>query len=241
MHLLKLKHTLIIPFAISLLLINSSHLYSQVVSEKIQNYITKHKDFAIEQMVLFNIPASIVLAQAIKESGSGTSALAQKSNNHFGIKCHKEWGGNHLTYDDDSLNECFRIYNTVSDSYFDHSLFLKSRPRYRFLFDLPTSNYFAWCTGLKNAGYATAYNYSEELILIIENYNLQEFDRAVTLNINLNYSQLLVVAEPTIIPSQQNYFTQTEKHILAKVIFNEKAVKEEPLLVRRTTSENRAD
>lgn len=228
-------------FIISLLLLNTGNAYGQLRSEKVEAYIAKHKDFAIEQMVLFNIPASVIMAQAIKESGSGTSNLAKESNNHFGIKCHKEWGGNYYTYNDDSLNECFRRYNSISDSYYDHSLFLKSRPRYDFLFELPVNNYFAWCTGLKNAGYATAYNYTEELILIIENYNLQELDRAITLNGSLNYNNLFVASEPNLIPSEENYFTQTEKHILAKVIFNEKAFDEEPLLVRRNDSNNRAD
>ena len=37
------------------------------------------------------IPASITLAQGILESGNGRSQLASKSNNHFGIKCHKGW------------------------------------------------------------------------------------------------------------------------------------------------------
>lgn len=224
-----------------MLLLCTSALSSQIQSEKVLDYINKHKEFAVEQMTLFNIPASVILAQAIKESGSGTSTLAKESNNHFGIKCHKEWGGNRLTYDDDSLNECFRRYNSISDSYYDHSLFLKSRPRYDFLFELPINNYFGWCIGLKNAGYATAYNYSEELILIIENYNLHELDRANTLNINLNYSELLATSEPNLMPVQENYITQAEKHILAKVIFNEKAVEEEALLVRRNTSDNRAD
>ena len=42
-------------------------------------------------MVEYSIPASITLAQGILESGSGESDLAVESNNHFGIKCHRDW------------------------------------------------------------------------------------------------------------------------------------------------------
>ena len=58
-----------------------------------QNYIDKYKDLAIEQMHKYHIPASITLAQGLFESGAGQSALAKKSNNHFGIKCHADWKG----------------------------------------------------------------------------------------------------------------------------------------------------
>ena len=82
-------------------------------------YINKYKDIAIEQMNKYHIPASITLAQALLESGAGKSELARKSNNHFGIKCHS-WEGDRTYHDDDALDECFRVYKSVSDSYEDH-------------------------------------------------------------------------------------------------------------------------
>ena len=100
------------------------------------DYIGNYKDIAIDKMVTYKIPASITLAQGILESGNGLSTLAKKSNNHFGIKCHSGWKGKKVYHDDDKRNECFRKYNTPEGSFDDHSLFLTSRGRYEFLFDL---------------------------------------------------------------------------------------------------------
>ncbi|MDX2174547.1 MAG: glucosaminidase domain-containing protein [Bacteroidota bacterium] len=141
-------------------------------------YISQHLEEATTQMVNYKIPASVILAQAIFESNSGNSALAKKSNNHFGIKCHLEWGGDTITKTDDTLNECFRKYNSIEDSYTDHSMFLKSRSRYAHLFNLNITDYKGWCYGLKNAGYATYSCYTEELIKIIETHKLYALDRA---------------------------------------------------------------
>ena len=52
-------------------------------------------------MKKYKIPASIILAQGNVESASGSSNLALKSNNHFGIKCHQEWRGKRVYHDDD--------------------------------------------------------------------------------------------------------------------------------------------
>lgn len=144
-------------------------------------YISTYAPEAVNQMIEYKIPASVILAQAIFESNCGNSVLAQRSNNHFGIKCHTQWGGDTVRKSDDSYNECFRKYNSIEDSYTDHSLFLRSRTRYRELFKLSVNDYRGWCYGLKNSGYATYAYYPEVLIKIIEQYGLYEFDRAETL------------------------------------------------------------
>ena len=56
----------------------------------------------------YGIPASITLAQGILESGMGVGRLAVEANNHFGIKCHKDWEGDSIYHDDDEKGECFR-------------------------------------------------------------------------------------------------------------------------------------
>ncbi len=75
---------------------------------------------------------------------------------------------------DDEENECFRKYKEDLESYCDHSLFLLSRSWYAPLFELPITDYKAWCYGLKQAGYATDPKYPERLIELIERYNLQD-------------------------------------------------------------------
>jgi hypothetical protein len=153
-------------------------LKAQLLKQDISDYIHTFGQEAVKQMVEYKIPASVILAQAIFESNCGKSTLASRSNNHFGIKCHIEWGGDTIVKTDDTLNECFRKYNNVEDSYTDHSLFLKSRARYSHLFNLPITDYKAWCNGLKTAGYATYSAYAIELVKVIEEYNLNRFDLA---------------------------------------------------------------
>ena len=140
------------------------------------NYIETYAKEAVHQMIEYKIPASVTLAQAIIESRSGTSELAKRSNNHFGIKCHVGWVGDTIVQDDDSANECFRKYSSIRESYTDHSVFLASRPWYTPLFGLSVTDYKSWCYGLKNAGYATSPTYAQELIKLIEENELYVYD-----------------------------------------------------------------
>src|ERR1700748_1768517 len=139
-------------------------------------YIDRFKTIAIQEMNLYGIPASITLAQGLFESGSGNAELARVANNHFGIKCTSDWKGKGYYKDDDSHNDCFRVYDRPEDSFRDHSEFLK-RPRYTKLFLLDKNDYVGWANGLKAAGYATNPNYPQLLINIIQKYHLDQYDR----------------------------------------------------------------
>ena len=158
---------------IAIFLFFSFHCTAQMSREQ---YIEKYNGLAIIQMSSNGIPASIILAQAILESQNGNSDLASKSNNHFGIKCHSSWTGDKVFHDDDEKQECFRKYDKVKESYYDHSVFLKGI-RYQFLYDIPIDNYKRWAKGLKKAGYATNPKYASLLIKIIEDNNLSTYDQ----------------------------------------------------------------
>ena len=149
--------------------------YTEVVAIYIDNYSA----IAKEEMVQYGIPASITLAQGILESGAGRAELSKKSNNHFGIKCHKGWEGERVYHDDDEAQECFRKYKDVKYSFRDHSLFLTQRSRYQNLFKLRKDDYRGWAKGLRKAGYATDPKYPNKLISIVERYQLDAFDREV--------------------------------------------------------------
>ena len=138
-------------------------------------YIKNYKELAIEEMQRTGIPASIKLAQGIHETSAGTSDLVRRSNNHFGLKCKSEWTGMTVKHTDDAPNECFRKYENSKDSYKDQSNYLKNSPRYASLFDLDPTDYKAWAFGLKKAGYATNPKYSQVLIKLIEDYDLQDY------------------------------------------------------------------
>ncbi len=148
--------------------------YSDVVEE----YIDGYAEIAKEEMKLYNIPASITLAQGILESGAGLGDLTRRANNHFGIKCH-EWRGDKVYHDDDLSQECFRKYKDSKYSYRDHSLFLSERKRYGGLFELDPDDYEGWANGLRAAGYATDRRYPAKLIDLIERYQLDRFDAEV--------------------------------------------------------------
>lgn len=142
-------------------------------------YIEKYAPLAVSEMVRTGIPASITLAQACLESGDGNSTLSIKSNNHFGIKCKSSWRGKRVYHDDDALGECFRKYNSVEESFIDHSDFLTLNPRYAELFTLKLTDYKGWARGLKKAGYATNPHYANHLIKIIEDYKLYLYDEGL--------------------------------------------------------------
>jgi len=144
---------------------------------KTKSYILKYSSIAVLEMNIYNIPASITLAQGVLESGNGESRLAVDGKNHFGIKCHSNWRGKTIIEDDDEKGECFRKYSEVADSYRDHSLFLSERGRYSFLFTYKKSDYKKWAKGLKKAGYATNPNYPSLLIDLIEKYELYNYDK----------------------------------------------------------------
>lgn len=147
--------------------------------EKILAYINRYAPIAQKEMQAYGIPASITMAQGILESGMGYGRLAVEGNNHFGIKCHKEWEGQRIYHDDDKKGECFRVYGAPENSFKDHSVFLKTRSRYAFLFELNPSDYKAWAKGLKKAGYATDPQYPDKLISLIERFDLDDLDIAI--------------------------------------------------------------
>ncbi|MBT8314290.1 MAG: glucosaminidase domain-containing protein [Maribacter sp.] len=148
----------------------------------VDEYINTFSEIAQYEMKAYGIPASITLAQGLLESGLGKGELAIKTNNHFGIKCHKGWQGDYDFHDDDEKGECFRKYNHPMYSYRDHSEFLSSRARYSFLFDYGAKDYKRWAKGLRQAGYATDKRYPQKLIYLIEKHQLYNFDKGVKLN-----------------------------------------------------------
>lgn len=146
-----------------------------------EQYIDKYKQLAIDDMEVYGIPASIKMAQALLESDAGNSRLARQGNNHFGIKCKKNWTGETIHHDDDAPQECFRKYDSAEQSFHDHSEFLNNSPRYDALFDLDILDYKGWARGLKAAGYATNPKYPELLIKIIEDNKLYLLDQGKSL------------------------------------------------------------
>lgn len=181
----------------------------KVTTALVLEYIETYKKIAKDDMVQYGIPASITLGQGILESGAGTGPLSQQANNHFGIKCHKEWTGPSVKYDDDEAQECFRKYANPEESYRDHSVFLSTRKYYIPLFKLEKNDYVGWAKGLKDAGYATDKAYPTKLISLIERYQLQQYDAEV---LGIEYKPL----EKNPFPKLESVVTQNSQHTVIK-------------------------
>lgn len=185
---------------VALLLVAGHSAMAQDRTTK-EQYIEQYKQLAIDDMEKYGIPASIKMAQALLESDAGNSRLARQGNNHFGIKCKKDWTGQTIHHDDDAPQECFRKYPSAEASFHDHSEFLDRSPRYQGLFELDPLDYKAWAYGLKAAGYATNPKYPELLIKIIEDNKLYLLDGGKT--------TLVAVAEPEPAQPEPSAVTET--------------------------------
>ncbi len=143
----------------------------------VNNYIATFSNASVAEMDKFGIPASITMAQAIIESRSGTSVLAVRHNNHFGIKCFSKTcpNGHCSNHTDDHHKDFFRIYSTKDGSWRAHSEFLVHQARYKGLLKYG-KNYKLWALKLKEFGYATDPTYDKKLIGIIERYELYKLD-----------------------------------------------------------------
>ena len=132
---------------------------------------------------------SVVIAQAILESGWGSSELATKANALFGIK-RNGWNGkvyvksateqrpdgSYYTVDDTE----WRAYDNWSDSIVDHNNYIATREvssgvlRYKAI--LGNTDVREVCNLLKECGYATSLTYPEKLLNLINQYNLTQYD-----------------------------------------------------------------
>lgn len=140
------------------------------------SYIKKFSSVARQEMTRYGIPASISLAQGIIESRAGTSTLAVRNNNHFGMKCFSRncKKGHCTNHSDDSHKDFFLNFKDPKLSWRAHSILL-SGGRYARL-KKHGKDYRKWAYGLKTMGYATDKTYAEKLISTIERYGLQQYD-----------------------------------------------------------------
>jgi peptidoglycan hydrolase-like protein with peptidoglycan-binding domain len=151
-----------------------------MVMEK-KEFIDSIKEGALKGRADYGIIPSLTIAQAVLESGWGTSQLSKKANNLFGIKAFADWNGQKITlpttewYDGQMkiINAEFRAYDNFNDSIVDHSKLLFF-PRYRPVREC--TDYKGACQKIYECGYATDPKYPEKLISIIESNRLFEFD-----------------------------------------------------------------
>lgn len=160
-----------------------------------QQFVETIGQLAHQDMLRSGVLASVTTAQAILESGWGTSELAKNARNLFGMKASlsgNNWAsawkgesyniqtGEFIDGKSTTVSADFRAYDSVAESVADHSAYLTGAKlgngtlRYAGL--AGNKDYRASITIIKNGGYATSPTYISQLCGIIERYNLTRFD-----------------------------------------------------------------
>lgn len=135
-------------------------------------YIKRFRKVAIVEMNKFGVPASIKMGQAIIASQAGKNSLAGQFNNHFALTC--DGGINCEDFQAGNQAAMVKTYASAWESWRNHSQLLSSEP-YAHLREYGKS-YKKWAKGLEQAGYGNANNYSQQLIQVIERYDLHHLD-----------------------------------------------------------------
>lgn len=155
---------------------------------KQQAFIAKVADAAQTNQAIYNVPASVTIAQAILETGWGGSNLSTKYNNYFGIKCTStasphQLGCVTLTTTEyyptatggTQIKASFRTYRTVADSFKDHGRLLSTASRYAAAFAY-TQNPDQFIREVRKGGYATDPKYADTIISLMKTYKLYDYN-----------------------------------------------------------------
>ena len=142
---------------------------------------------AQKSMRTWRVPASVTIAQAVLESGWGTSTLTRVDHSYFGMKCFGGPGRIAVGCTSYSTQECdggkcygtrasFRAYRTMGDSFDDHGRQLATLSRYATAMR-HTADPERFAREIHKAGYATSPSYANNLIDIIRRYHLTKYDK----------------------------------------------------------------
>jgi flagellum-specific peptidoglycan hydrolase FlgJ len=135
-------------------------------AEKIA-FVKRFGKVARDEQAKFNIPASLILAEAMLQSSVGKRDLAATHQNFFALPCGKYWKGE--TVSEGTI--CFRHYGSAWESFRDHSVFISKS------LDAPkTRDYKPWVAAMSEA-FGTKDEYAQLLIEIIEKYDLYLLDK----------------------------------------------------------------
>ena len=176
------------------------------IDQKQSHFLSAIKQGAMDGAKEGVLP-SITAAQAILESGWGSSELAKAPNNNlFGIKDSEDWNGESVTVLTQeyvnggyiTVNAAFRKYASWNDSVVDHAKFFTStewrKNNYRKVVN--ETDYRIAAQELKNAGYATDPGYAGKLISLIEAYKLYEWDEMSNNSISTVENEGVVIDNP---------------------------------------------
>lgn len=156
----------------------------KTITEEHANFIQTVSSGAKKTYDEYGIFPSVTIAQAIIESGWGTSDKAQQCNNLFGIKADSTWTGEKMDLPTKEWQNggmvdvmaSWRAYATWEDSIEDHGKMLREKPRYAQNGVFSAPNYEEQIKAIKKAGYATDPNYVKSICSIINRLDLWQYD-----------------------------------------------------------------
>ncbi|WP_461481181.1 flagellar assembly peptidoglycan hydrolase FlgJ [Porticoccus sp.] len=145
------------------------------------DFVAQLQGVAAEVSEASGIPAELMLAQAVLETGWGrhqmTTAEGHNSYNLFGIKAGDSWQGKtvavgtHEVIDGQRrrMQTEFRVYDSYRQAFGDYAELIRSQPRYRAVLEAPDAERAA--QALQRGGYATDPEYADKLIALIRQGN----------------------------------------------------------------------
>lgn len=153
------------------LLISSLAVSAQNTS---QSYIEKFKDNAIQLMHQTGVPASIILAVAMHESGNGNSLIARSLNNQFGVK----GGTTSVIYNHNKkVTTSYKKYASVMDSFEDFTRLMTNHKKFAHLAtELTHYDYLGWAKGIQKSGYCSSHSWAKDVLFLINKYSLNSLD-----------------------------------------------------------------
>jgi len=138
----------------------------------IEAYINRFAHVATSERKKYGIPASIILANALFHSFAGQAEMVLNGNNHFAIPCGRSWDGDRGKYQ----GTCYRHYDNAWLSFRDHSLYITKRKSFKHLSKYGSKDFKSWAKGLDKGGYSDRRDLEEQLLLLVEKYDLSRYD-----------------------------------------------------------------
>jgi flagellar protein FlgJ len=152
-----------------------------------QAFFARVAPAAQASMRKYKVPASVTIAQAVLESGWGRSTLTRLDHSYFGMKCFGSPGSIAVGCSSYATHECsgsrcystradFRAYRSMADSFADHGQQLATLPRYQTAMKY-AADPARFAREVHKAGYATSPTYADNLIKLMQQYDLAKYDK----------------------------------------------------------------
>ncbi len=160
----------------------SASVRTYAITQEQQDFIEQLGSAAQKTYSEYKILPSMTVAQAILESGWGKSSLSALYYNFFGMKADSSYTGESVVLRTGeevngimiTVNGTFRVYHSFEEGIEGYYQFITGYERYSNL--IGETDYKESCRKIQADGWATASNYADYLISLIESFNLTRFD-----------------------------------------------------------------